>query len=86
MFLPGRSGSNIGDSGAFLRWRKWASAKPEITIVLPPKAIHIALYLSFLVQHSNTSAPLMEAVSAISWANQMATVEDTTNHPIVQHV
>ena len=28
----------------------------------------------------------MEAVSAISWANQMATVEDTTNHPIVQHV
>ena len=73
-------------SGAFLRWRKWASAKPEITIVVPPKPIHIALYLSFLVQHSNPSAPLMEAVSAISWANQMATVEDTTNHPIVQHV
>ena len=73
-------------SGAFSRWKKWASSKPEIGCDLPPKPIHIALYLSFLVQRCKTSAPVMEAVSALSWANQIATVEDTTSHPLVQQV
>ena len=73
-------------SGAFCRWKKWAATKREIGSSLPPKPIHIALYLAFLTQGSKTSAPLMEAVCALSWVNNMATVEDTTSHPLVQQI
>ena len=73
-------------SGAFCRWKKWAATKREIGSSLPPKPIHIALYLAFLTQRSKTSAPLMEAVCALSWVNNMATVEDTTSHPLVQQI
>ena len=38
------------------------------------------------MQRSTTSAPISEAVSALSWVNQVATVEDTTTHPLVQQV
>lgn len=85
--LQGRAPTTVKKyAGAFCRWRRWASEKSEITASLPPKPIHIALYLSFLVQRSNTSAPILEAVSALSWVNQVATVEDTTLHPLVQQV
>ena len=39
-----------------------------------------------MVQRSDTSAPVVEAVSALSWVNQVATVEDTKTHPLVQQV
>ena len=85
--LQSRAPSTIKKySGAFSRWRKWAATKSEIGPNLPPKPIHIALYLSFLAQRCRSSAPLMEALSALSWVNQVATVEDTTFHPLMQQV
>ena len=87
LVLQGRAPSTVKKySGAFCRWKRWASTKPEVGYSLPPKPIHIALYLSFLVQRSITSAPISEAISALSWVNQVATVEDTTTHPLVQQV
>ena len=57
--------------------------KPEIKSTLP---LHICLYLSFLAQTAKTSAPIVEAVNVLSWVNQIATVEDTTSHPLVIQV
>ena len=68
-------------SGAFCHWKRWASTKSEVGCSLPPKPIHIVLYLSLFVQRSNTSAPILEAVNALSWVNQVATVEDTMTYP-----
>ena len=65
-------------SGAFGRWKKWASGQEGVP-TLPAKPIHVALYLSYLAQEARTSAPLEEAVNAISWVRRMATVEDTTS-------
>ena len=73
-------------SGAFSSWRKWAAAKSEIGTTLPPKSNHITLYLSFFLARGKSSAPLTEAVCALSWVNQVASVEDTTSHPLVQQV
>ena len=57
--LQGRAPTTVKKyAGAFCRWRRWAAEKSELTTSLPPKPIHIALYLSFLVQHSNTSTPI----------------------------
>ena len=64
--LQSRAPSTIKNySGTFCHWKKWTAAKLEIGPNLPPKPIYIALYLSFLVQHCRSSAPLMEAVSAL---------------------
>ena len=53
---------------------------------MPAKPLHIALYLSFLIQKGRSAAPVEEAVNALSWVHQMAGVEDTTVHPMVQQV
>ena len=73
-------------SGAYNRWGRWASMKPEIKSTLPPLPLHICLYLSFLAQTAKTSAPIVEAVNALSWVNQIETVENTMSHPLVIQV
>lgn len=73
-------------AGAYGRWKRWAGTKPEIDQELPPKPIHIALYLLFLSQKAKSASPITEAVSSLSWVNQLAMVEDTTTHPLVCQV
>ena len=87
LVLQGKAVSTVKKyAGAYNRWRKWATTKPEVDSTLPPLPIHIALYLSFLAQTAKTSASVMEAVNALSWVNQIATVEDSTTHPLVVQV
>ena len=72
-------------SGAFSRWKRWASSKPSV-VVFPAKPLQVALYLSFLIKSAKTSAPIEEAVNALSWAHNVAVVEDPTDHPLVKQV
>ena len=71
-------------SGAYLRWVRWAASKNGIK-GLPASPIHVALYMNFLIQKANTATPVQEAVSAISWAHQLAVADDPTKHPLVQN-
>lgn len=72
-------------AGAFNRWKKWAVTKSEV-VAFPAKPLHVALYLSFVIQKSLTSSPVEEAVNALSWAHTSACVEDPTKHPLVKQV
>lgn len=82
--LQGRAPATVKKyAGAYSRWKRWADTKPEIVKELPPKPLHIALYLLYLAQKANSIAPLNEAVNALSWVNQVAMVEDSTSHAIV---
>ena len=54
--------------------------------VFPAKPFQFALYLAFLTQTSKTSAPVEEAVNSISWAHQLAVVEDPAGHPLVKQI
>ena len=52
----------------------------------PAKPIYVALYLSYLLQKADTPSPVEEAVNALSWAHNLACVEDPTGHPLVKQV
>ena len=55
-------------AGAFSRWRSWASSKTEVVpFPFPAKPFHVALYLNYLIQKSQTPSPVEEAVNALSW-------------------
>ena len=69
-------------SGAFNRWKRW---KPSVAI-FPAKPLQVALYLSFLIKSAKTSSPVEEAVNSLSWAHNVAVVEDPTDHPLVRQV
>ena len=73
-------------SGAFLRWKTWATLKYGSQTCLPVKPLHVALYLTYLIQKSSTSAPIEEASNAISWAHQLAATDDPTQNDIVKQV
>ena len=65
--------------------KKWAATKPGIE-ALPAKPFQFALYLAFLTQSAKTSAPVEEAVNSISWAHQLAVIEDPADHPLVRQI
>ena len=54
--------------------------------VFPAKPLQVALYLSFLIKSAKTSTPVEEAVNSLSWAHNVAVVEDPTDHPLVRQV
>ena len=84
--LRGRAPSTVKKySGAFLRWKRWAAQK-FIEAIFPAQPLQVALYLACLIQKSSTSAPVEEAVNALSWAHQMALVEDPTQNSLVKNV
>ncbi len=84
--LSGKAPSTVRKYvGAFSRWKKWAAGKQEVS-VYPAKPLHVALYLTFLIQRSKSSSPVGEAVNALAWVHRLGTVEDPTQHPLVRQV
>ena len=68
-------------SYAFNRWRKWASAFPEIT-AFPADPTYVSLYLLSIGQTANTHSPISTAFYSISWAHKLSGVEDPTCHQL----
>ena len=65
--LAGKAPSTVKKySGAFLRWKNQKSG----VVCFPAKPFQVTLYLAFLLQKSETSAPVEKAVNAISWVHQ----------------
>ena len=56
----------------FLRRKKWAKLQGiSDADVLPAKPIHVALYLTCLVQHNSSSGPINQAFYSIRWAHSI---------------
>ena len=72
-------------TGAFLRWKRWASQRKGIDVV-PVNPFHLSLYLGYLIQKSASVAPVEEAVHALSWVHTMALEVNPTEHELVQQV
>ena len=72
-------------SGAFLRWKRWATQKCG-EACFPAQPLQVALYLTYLIQKSSTDASVVEAVNAISWVHQVAIADDPTQNKLVRQV
>jgi hypothetical protein len=70
-------------SGACLRWEKWLTQKFEVNCC-PVKPIQVDILGHKILP--STSAPVEEAVNAISWVHQIACAEDPTQSEIVKQV
>ncbi|CAG2207358.1 unnamed protein product [Mytilus edulis] len=52
----------------FIRWKKWAVHNGISRCdILPAKSLHVALYLSSIVQNSHTASPVISAFYSIQW-------------------
>ena len=82
--LRGKAPSTVKQySGAFVGWKKWAGRKKEVC-TFPVSPFQFSLYLTYLIQKSNSPAPVEQAVHAVSWVHAIAIREDPTQHPLVQ--
>ena len=66
--------------------KKWATQKVNSQTCLPARPIHVALYLTYLIKKSSTSAPIEEASNVISWVHQLAVVDDPTQNDLLKQV
>ena len=67
---------------AYARWKHWAEAYPEVTI-LPAQPIHIVLYLVYVAKSAKSYSVINSAVSALSWAHSLAGLETPTSNPLI---
>ena len=70
---------------AFGRWKKWAEDMLSVP-VFPVEAIHLALYLQHLRDATGSRGAVEEAVYALAWIHQAASLPSPTNDPFVQTV
>ncbi len=68
---------------AFQRWKTWAEQRAELS-VFPVLEVHFALYLQHLGETVKSKSAVQEAVSAISWAHQLAGLPPISDSPFVR--
>ncbi|KAK3084851.1 hypothetical protein FSP39_020209 [Pinctada imbricata] len=70
-----------------MRWKKWATSNQiSERQCLPAKAIHVAIYLSSLVQNSQTPSPITQAFYGIRWAHSLISEPSPTDSELVRNV
>ena len=71
----------------FLRWKKWEKLQGISDVdVLSAKPIHVALYLTCLVQQISSSGPTNQAFYSIRWAHSIVSVISPTESFLVKNV
>jgi len=72
---------------AFIRWKKWALCNGLGSgDTLPVKAFPFAIYLSSLIQTSNSPSPVITAFYAMKWFHDMCDVKSPTDSRLVANV
>ena len=72
-------------SRAFIRWKNFASSRPEIH-PFPAKTEHVALYLQHITDTTNSHSAVVSAVYAIQWAHNLAGIPSPTDSPIIHAI
>ena len=67
--------------GSLRRWKRWASSNHVCRF--PANPFQVAIYLQCLLQDSTSPSPVLNAVYSNDWAQQMAGMSKTSDHPLV---
>jgi integrase len=70
---------------AYERWVKWTKQYPEINL-LPAEPLHVGTYVSFLARKANSFSSINLALSAISWAHNLAGLPSPTKDILVGEI
>lgn len=68
---------------AFDRWHSWARERSGVK-PFPVEPEHLCLYLQHIKEATGSKAAVIEAVSAVAWAHQLAGVASVSDHPLVK--
>lgn len=68
----------------FKRWREWA--RKHSLPWLPAKDLHVALYLTSVIQFSNSVSPVVNAFYSIRWAHCLTGDRSPTDTGLVKNV
>ena len=68
-------------SSTFLRWKIWCESKKKS--VLPADPFIFSLYLVHLGNSALSPSPILNTISAISWAHKLANLSDPTKSSLV---
>ena len=68
--------------GAFKRWKTWATERQISTI--PVKDYHLALYLQFLADSTQSKSVIEEACNSVEWVHSTAGLSSPTVSPFVK--
>ncbi|KAK3083447.1 hypothetical protein FSP39_022942 [Pinctada imbricata] len=68
-----------------MRWKKWA-IQNSIQECLPARSLHVAIYLSCLVQQSKSPSPVIQAFYGIKWAHSVIRLKSRTDSDLVINV
>ena len=67
--------------GGFRRWKRWATSNHVCPF--PANPFQVAIYLQCLFKDANSPSPVLNAVYAIDWAQQMAGLSKISDHSLV---
>ena len=69
---------------SFNRWSKFITNKGKSAI--PANSMHVALYLTYLLNIGCSFHVISSAVYAIKWAHSILGYEDPTEHPFIKNI
>ncbi|KAK6165269.1 hypothetical protein SNE40_022225 [Patella caerulea] len=74
-------------SSGFMKWKRWALAHDiSKRDILPAKALHVALYLTTIIQDANYPSPVISAFYSIKWEHDVTDFSSPTNSSIVKNM
>lgn len=71
----------------FMRWRKWASSHSlGPGDIFPARILHVAIYLSSIIQTANSSSPVINAFYSLKWMHDIYGLRSPTDSKLIQNI
>ncbi|XP_069114860.1 uncharacterized protein [Argopecten irradians] len=71
----------------FLRWKKWAiNSGIKLEDTLPAKPLHVAIYLTSIIQTANSPSPLVNVFYSLKWFHDIFDFKSPTDSKLVVNI
>lgn len=71
----------------FNKWKQWAYSNGLGSgDILPARALHVALYLTSIIQNANSPSPLIHAFYSLKWIHNLGDYSSPTDSQLVKNI